>query len=96
MDSGTLLDFMPPRIMVGVNVMRERALSKEANRGFVGSTSAMISSMLDGEGRCSMAKVDRWSKRPVEVSNSGSNCSMLLNARLNRYMALVPCQGTDA
>ena len=59
MDSGTLLDLMPPRTMVGVRVMRERARSMEAKRGFSGWISAMIWSTFCGDALCSMAKVER-------------------------------------
>ena len=76
MDSGTLLDLMPPVIIVGVRVMRDRARIIEAKRGFSGSTSAMISSTFSADGLCSMAKTERWSKRLVDVSRSGSKASM--------------------
>ena len=71
-DSGTLLDFIPPLTIVGVNVIRESARSIEAKRGLSGCISAIMASTLAGEGRSSMAKVERWSKRVVEVSRSGS------------------------
>ena len=72
---------MPPLIIVGVRVMRERARIMEAKRGFSVSTSVMISSTFSAEGLCSMAKTDRWSKRLVDVSRSGSKDSMRCRTR---------------
>ena len=76
MDSGTLLDFIPPLTMVGVRVIRESALSMDANLGLSGSTSAIISSIFSGEALCSIAKSDRCSKILVEVSRSAWYCSI--------------------
>ena len=70
--SGTLFDFIPPFIIVGVIVILERALIIEASRGSVSSSSVTMSSTFFGEGLCSIANVDKCSKKLVDVSSSGS------------------------
>ena len=71
-DPGTLLDFTPPCTIVGVTVIRDRALSTDARSGLSGSTPTRMSSILSGDGLCSMAKVDRCWNISRDVSRSGS------------------------
>ena len=56
----------------------------------------MIRSTFSGDGLCSMAKVDRWSNIDVDVSRSASYPSRRLSTCDSLYMALTPCQGTEA
>ena len=71
-DSGTLLDLMPPWMIVGVNVIRDAARRVVAKGEPRASNCSMIESMLSGEGTSSMANFDRWRNSTAEVSRSGS------------------------